>query len=125
MRTGKAVSINVAAAVSRVLVIQAAVLLALSSAAMILFGWLVARSVLLGGLIAFIPNAYFALRISRSRGKTPQQIVRRFYVGEVIKLILTAALFFLVLQIPDIQVLPLFLGFITVLGGFWITLLTD
>ena len=125
MRSGKVVGVNVTAAVCRVLVIQAAVLLTLFFAAVVLLGWLMARSVLLGGLIAFVPNAYFALKISRNRKKAPQQIVRGFYLGEVVKLALTAALFFLVLQMPDIQVLPLFLGFIAVLGGFWIALLTE
>jgi len=119
------VSINVAAAVGRVLAIQAAVLLALFGAVMAGFGWLAARSALLGGLIAFVPNAYFALRICRSREETPRRFVRRFYVGEAVKLVLTAALFFLVLQLPDVQALPMFLGFIAVLGGFWIALLTE
>ncbi len=118
-------SINVAAAVGKVLVIQAAVLLALFGGAMAGFGWLVARSVLLGGLTAFVPSAYFALRICRSRGKTPRQFVRGFYVGEAVKLALTAVLFFLVLQLPDIRALPMFLGFIAVSGGFWIALLTE
>ncbi len=118
-------SINVAAAVGRVLAIQAAVLLVVFGGVALGFGWLAARSVLLGGLIAFVPNAYFALRICRSREETPRRFVRRFYVGEAVKLMLTAALFFLVLRLPDIQALPMFVGFIAVLGGFWIALLTE
>lgn len=118
-------SVNVAAAVGRVLTVQAAVLLTVFGGFWILSGWPAARSAGLGGLVAFVPNAYLALRVSRSRGKTPRQIVYGFYAGEVVKLVLTAVLFFLVLQLQGLRFLPLFAGFTAVLGGFWFALLLD
>jgi len=104
---------------------QMAVLSTIFVGGLALFGWQVARSAGMGGLIALIPNVYFALKISRDRSKGPHEIVRGFYVGEVVKLILTAVLFMLVLRLPEIRFLPLFTGFMAVLGVFWFSLLLD
>ncbi len=118
-------AINVAAAVGRVLALQLAVGVLVSLGIGMIWGWPAARSGALGALVAFLPNAYFALRIARSRGKTPKQIVHGFYLGEVVKLVLTAALFFWVLRMPGLQLGPLFAGFVAVLGAFWLALLLD
>ncbi len=104
---------------------QAAVLMAVCLGGLAGFGWQTAKSAGLGGIIAFIPNAYLALKMSRSEGKTPQQIVRGFYLGEVAKLALTAILFFLVLGLPGIRFMPLFVGFTAVLSVFWFALLLN
>jgi ATP synthase protein I len=49
---------------------------------------------LCGGLIALLPNVYFAHRAFRFSGaRAAQAIVRSFYAGEAGKLILTAVLF--------------------------------
>ncbi|MFM1895686.1 MAG: hypothetical protein RLZZ385_760 [Pseudomonadota bacterium] len=57
-----------------------------------LLGWTSAYSVLLGGLICAVPNAYFSVRAFRHRGAgSAGRIVRDFYVGEAIKLLLAAA----------------------------------
>lgn len=49
---------------------------------------------LCGGLIAWLPNLYFAHKAFRFGGaRAAQAIVRSFYAGEAGKLILTAALF--------------------------------
>lgn len=116
-------SFNVAAEVGRILRMQAAILVALFFGGLAGFGWQAAKSAGLGGVIAFLPNAYFALRISRSQGKTPQQIVRGFYLGEVAKLALTGVLFFLALRLPEIGFVPLLVGFVAVLSAFWFALL--
>ena len=76
-----------------------------------------------GGLAAFIPNFYFALRINKSAGQAPRKIVNAFYVGESGKLILTAALFVLIFQVPKIEILPLFAGYVVALSVFWFALL--
>ncbi|GAB4357327.1 MAG: ATP synthase subunit I [Methylohalobius sp. ZOD2] len=117
--------VNVAAEIGRILYMQAAVLAVVFLGVLAGFGWQAAKSAALGGMIALIPNAYFALRISRSEGKSPRQVVRGFYLGEIVKLALTAALFFLVLRLPGIVFLPLFAGFSAVLGVFWFALLLN
>ena len=77
----------------------------------------------LGGLAAFIPNLYFALRIVRSSGKPARKIVNSFYAGESGKLLLTAALFIMIFQIPNIEILPLLSGYMAALSVFWFALL--
>jgi len=78
---------------------------------------------LLGGLAAFVPNLYFALRINRSAGQEARKIVNSFYAGESGKLLLTAALFIMIFQISNIQILPLLIGYIAALSVFWFALL--
>ena len=81
-------------------------------------------SALLGGLIAFLPNALFAFVFGRKDPrKSASQVVRAFYFGESIKLIFTALLFVIVFQLPGIWPLPLFASFGAVMMVFWFALL--
>jgi ATP synthase protein I len=80
-------------------------------------------SAALGGAAAFIPNLYFALRVYKSAGQEARKIVRSFYAGESGKLLLTAALFFMIFQLPNIQILPLLSVYIAALSVFWFALL--
>jgi len=81
-------------AVFPVLLTQLVVLLV---AALALWQWrgvVVGYSGLCGGLIALLPNVYFAHRAFRFSGaRAAQAIVRSFYAGEAGKMILTAVLF--------------------------------
>ena len=86
-------------------------------------GWQKAFSSALGGLAAFIPNLFFALRVSASAGQEPRRILRSFYTGESVKLFLTAALFLLIFQIPSLEILPLLVGYVAALSVFWFALL--
>jgi len=77
-----------------VLLAQGVVLLC---AAVVLWQWrgtVAGYSGLCGGLIAWLPNLYFAHKAFRFSGaRAAQAIVRSFYAGEAGKLILTAVLF--------------------------------
>lgn len=77
----------------------------------------------LGGIAAFLPNLYFALRMSRVTGQDAQKIVRSFYAGESGKLILTAILFVMIFQIPTIELLPLLTAYVAALSVFWFALI--
>jgi len=81
-------------AVFPVLLVQLLVLLLL---ALVIWQWLGAvagYSGLCGGLIAWLPNVYFAHKAFRFSGaRAAQAIVRSFYAGEAGKLVLTAVLF--------------------------------
>lgn len=72
-------------------------LVVLLLAAALLFGWrgaVESYSGLCGGLIAWLPNLYFAHKAFRFSGaRAAQAIIRSFYAGEAGKLILTAVLF--------------------------------
>lgn len=81
-------------AVFPVLLAQLAVLLLAAVALYATRGAVSGYSGLCGGLIAWLPNLYFAHKAFRYSGaRAAQAIVRSFYAGEAGKLILTAVLF--------------------------------
>ena len=79
-------------------------------------GWTGAYSLLLGGLICAIPSAYFAVKAFQYRGaRAAQKIVRAFYLGETIKLLMMSAGFLLsFIFVEPLNTLALFAGFILV-----------
>ena len=100
-----------------VLLAQLAVILLAATA---LFGWRGAvsgYSGLCGGLIAWLPNLYFAHKAFRFSGaRAAQSIVRSFYAGEAGKLILTAVLFALAfVGVEPLAPMQLFIGYLLAL----------
>lgn len=82
-----------------------------------------AYSAAIGGGISIIATAYFAWQVlSQGPGCSAAAIANRFYIGEVIKLALTAILFTLVAVFLDVSFLPLFLTYIATLPAFWVAL---
>ncbi len=100
-----------------VLVLQLLVTLAVALVLWILQGLIAGYSGLLGGLVALIPNSYFAFRVYRYSGaRSARAIVGEFYSGEAGKLILTAVLFIAVwLAVKPLVVAAVFGGYIAVL----------
>jgi ATP synthase protein I len=86
-------------------------------------GGKLAISALSGGGIALIPNLFFALKIYLARNSQPQDMVNAFYIGETIKLVLTAALFAIAFQFRTIDFVTLLVGYIAVLSVFWFALI--
>ena len=81
-------------------------------------------SALLGGLVGFLPNAFFAIQFGRKDpSKTANQVVKAFYYGETIKILFTTLLFVIVFQLPGILAMPLFIAFGAVMAVFWFSLL--
>lgn len=82
----------------------------------VVLDWIGAYSSLLGGLICAIPNAYFTLRAFRYRGAmATRQIVKDFYIGEAVKILLICAGFTLVFASVDpLNAAALFIGFVLV-----------
>ena len=82
--------------VHRITWVQLAVLV-LASLCLLMTGKVVAYSVFSGGLIAIVPQAYFARHAFRWRGATSaQDIARASYTGEIGKFLLSVAGFALV-----------------------------
>lgn len=77
----------------------------------------------LGGLIAFLPNAYLGFRITQAAKLEAKKFINSFYASESIKLVLTALLFLLVFRIPNVKLLPLLVCYISTLSVFWFALL--
>ncbi|MDD5321671.1 MAG: ATP synthase subunit I [Methylococcales bacterium] len=109
--------------VSKILGYQILIILLTTAGFAMAGGWQQGLSSALGGVAAFIPNLYFALRVHRTSGLEPRKIVNSFYAGESGKLLLTAALFMMIFQVPNIKILPLLTGYITALSVFWFALL--
>lgn len=83
-----------------------------------------AISAWLGGLIAWLPNMFFSIRFGiRKDRRTAREVVRAFYLGETVKLFLTAGLFAVAFQWQGLKPLPLFGGFILTLMVSWFALL--
>ena len=109
--------------VSRILSYQILIILIMTAGFAFAGGWQQGLSSALGGMAAFVPNLYLALRIYKSSGQPARQIVNSFYAGESGKLLLTAALFIMIFKVPNIQILPLLAGYIAALSIFWFALL--
>jgi ATP synthase protein I len=109
--------------VVRILSYQVLIILIVTAGFAVIAGEQQALSAVLGGMAAFIPNLYFALRIHRSAGQEARKIVNSFYAGESGKLLLTTALFIMIFQVSNIQILPLLVSYMAALSVFWFALL--
>lgn len=77
-----------------VLLVQLVVLVLAAAALWLLRSPVEGYSAACGGMIAWLPNLYFAHKTFRYRGaRAAKDIVRSFYAGEAGKFILTAVLF--------------------------------
>jgi ATP synthase protein I len=99
-------------------------LIGLCVMAVLLWCWLgtvAGYSALLGGLIAWLPNLYFAHKAFRFGGaRAAREIVRSFYAGEAGKLVFTAVLFALTFAGVKPLVVPALFGtFLLVLAINW------
>jgi len=105
-----------------ILVGQFLAMLVVGAAGFFIGGKVTGLSALLGGLIGWLPNTYFALRAFRYRGaRAAQKIVRSFYAGAFGKMILTMAMFAIVfIKVKPLGALALFVGFALVQTMNWI-----
>ena len=73
----------------------------------------VAKFFVFGGTAALLPNAVFAFRLSRHRAKPAESYPVVFFLGALIKILLTVGLLGLVVKTQtDVRWLPLLLGLI-------------
>lgn len=86
-------------------------------------GHAIAVALAAGGLINVIANLYFALHVFRGGVRPADAVMRSFYVAEAAKLLLTAALFALALAVLKLEPVPLLIGFVITLAGYWLALL--
>ena len=82
-----------------------------------------AWSALVGGGIGLLSTAWFALRVFAGRGGENRVIVRRFYVAETQKIVLTVVLFIVAILVLEVRFLPMFGTYILSLLAFWFALL--
>jgi F0F1-type ATP synthase assembly protein I len=82
-----------------------------------------AQAALLGGFIALAGGVVYAVRMLSAREGDVQSLVRAHYWGEAGKmgatLLMFAATFVLY---PAVEALPLFIGYMAALAGYWLAL---
>ena len=77
-------------------------------------------SVFIGGLVSILPTAYFAKIAFKYNGAcAAQQIVRSFYKGEAIKMLLTISVVALIFKMVHIVPFAFMVGFIVAQMIFW------
>jgi len=105
----------------RVYVVQITILV-LVSGSLIALDPVLAYSVCLGGMIAVVPNAYFASLAFRYQGaKAALHISRSFYRGEAGKFLLTALFFASVfILVRPLDSVALFVAYVTMLAFNWL-----
>ncbi|RLV60840.1 F0F1 ATP synthase subunit I [Parashewanella curva] len=73
-----------------------------------------------GGLVAVVPNFVFAtLAFSRSGASQADKVLKSFYWGEAVKLLLTIALFSLIFSVFKFGFMPVFVGYLLALMVHW------
>ena len=76
-------------------------------------------SVLLGGLIGLIPQGLFAQWVLRLTGAClAGKIVKRFFVGQALKMVLTGGLFYVVFHFFSKHITSLLIGYISAYLAF-------
>lgn len=105
----------------RLIVWQSVLTLAIAVCLLVLQGYQSALSAVIGGMICVLPNAYFAIKaFSHSGARAAKQIVHAFYLGEAIKIIMTAALFTLAYVALPVDIKTMLLTFICIQLMAWL-----
>lgn len=78
-------------------------------------------AVWIGGLAYGLPNLAFVWRVFRYAGANQmERFMAAFFFGEMIKLVLSAILFLLIVKYLPVSLLSVLVGFIGAIGSFWI-----
>ncbi|WP_304985663.1 ATP synthase subunit I [Coxiella-like endosymbiont] len=78
-------------------------------------------SVLLGGMACLLPSLYFARRLfATTSPRVVKQSMVNFYLGEVIKLALSAGLVIVIILYIPVSIVPFIMGFVGAQFGFWL-----
>ncbi len=81
----------------KIIVTQTIATLLAALSTFVLLDGITGYSVLLGGMVSTLPNAYFAIKAFRYSGaRQMPQVLKSFYAGESGKMIITAVMFALV-----------------------------
>jgi ATP synthase protein I len=107
----------------RIVLAQLAMALAVGGVAWAVGGAGSGLAALVGGLINVVASLYFALQVFSGGVRPAQSVLRSFYIGEVVKFLITAALFGVAVALWRLDVLPLLAGFGLTLVVYWLALL--
>ncbi len=106
----------------RLLFIQLGITLLGAFALYLVDGTKGALSVILGGLVNAVPNAYFARKLFRYQGASAaKQIIKGFYQGEALKIALSVGMFALVFKFCSVIPWAFFAAYIVAQMVLWFT----
>ncbi|HHW78179.1 MAG TPA: F0F1 ATP synthase assembly protein I [Xanthomonadaceae bacterium] len=109
--------------IRKITAIQLLLTLLVAAAAFVVSGFQAAYSALIGGGISTLVTLYFASKVFSVRiGSPAAKVARAFYVGEVVKLLLTVVLLSGALIWFDVSPLPLLLAYMAALMAYWLAL---
>jgi ATP synthase protein I len=121
MKLGNVLARRGRLAAYKLVLVQAIVAGIISILFFVMWGAQYGQSALAGATIAVLPNFVFAtLAFSHSGASSAAKVVKSFYWGEAIKMLLTIALFTLVFINMKVGFMPLFTCYSLVLVVHWI-----
>ncbi len=84
-----------------------------------------ALSAATGGGIGLVAGLWQALRMfSGDAGQNPEGFMRRVYVSEALKIVLTVALMIAAIKVLNVELLPFMTGYIAIYVVYWAALKT-
>ncbi|VVC76907.1 hypothetical protein AQUSIP_22340 [Aquicella siphonis] len=105
----------------RIVFLQLAGVMVLAFAAWVLSGRVSGFSVLMGGFAYGLPNLFFVWRVFRYVGASQMTLfMAAFFVGEMVKLALSAVLFLVIVKYLPVSLLSVLIGYIGAIVSFWI-----
>jgi len=106
----------------RVVARQALAALAAALLAGLGFGYSAGRSALLGGGVGVVATLFFVFALFRHREGTPAaRVALSFYLGQVLKVLLTVALLALVFRSRGTAPLAVLAGYMATYFAYWFT----
>ena len=98
-------------AIATILLRQFVVTIAIAVIMLITRNRVAAVSAVWGGLLVCLPNLIFAINLFLCKSyRDPKKIVNAFYIGEIIKIMVTILFFITILRFYAIMLAPLLLG---------------
>lgn len=120
-----ALPMDIRAKACRIVAAQLAVAATISLGVWVYSGAAAAWSALIGGLISAAGSLIFARWLSKAAGGSPRAFASAFYLGEGLKIILTAALFWVAIALLEATLAPLFITYAVTLIVYWLALLPE
>lgn len=110
-------------AVFRLCGMQLALTVALTLIAYFMFSLSVAQSVFCGGMIGALAGFYQAQRMMRvDAGSHPEAFMSGLWISELIKLVLTVAMFIVAIRLFQVQMVPTIVGYAGTYIVYWAAL---
>lgn len=104
----------------KLLYLQSAIILIAAIIWAIFGGFHAAWSTLLGGISWLLPNFYFIRKLFiMEKLPNPQNLVKKFYIGELVKFLLCVLLIILFVKLLPVAILPFLSGFIGAVLACW------